>query len=256
MSGVLHSITRTLPTLGPRRAFLQGAALLLLLWPSAALLSYLVANYAGAAMPEAAAALTAMIGAFGCIMVLSGLFQQETYPHARLGLCNAITLTRGAGIAVLFGLLLTPVETLGWWIPVFALTLLMLDGLDGWAARHAKLQSAFGARMDVETDVAFALALAALAVALGHVGAWFLLLGLLRPLFLLASHFLPALRHPLPDARWRKRMAGLQMTVQVVLVSPLVAPPFSALLGAALLAGMLFSFAIDIRWLIRRARSP
>ncbi len=237
-----------------RRAFLQGVAILIVLVPLATYLGYQIALGAGAAIPEAAAGLTLALCTIGCITILSGLFHRDSYPHPRLGLCNVITLFRGAGIAVMAGLVLTPVATFGWWLAILALALLLLDGLDGWAARRAGLQSPFGARFDVETDVAFALTLAALAVALGQVGTWFLLLGLLRPLFVTAGHFWPALRAPLPEARWRKRMAGLQMGIQVVLVSPLLAAPVATWVGAMLLGAMLLSFAIDLRWLVRQAQ--
>lgn len=237
----------------PRRATLQGTALLLLLVPLAMMLSYLLAIQANAPSPEAAASLTALVCALGAGAILSGLSRRDSFPHARLGLCNVITLTRAAGIAALAGLLVTPLATPGWGLSLFALALLLLDALDGWAARRADLQSPFGARLDVETDVAFALTLAAVAVAMGQAGAWFLALGLLRPAFLLAARLWPALRAPLPEAMWRKRMAGLQMVVQVALISPLLAPPASTLLAAALLAAMLASFAIDIRWLARQA---
>lgn len=236
-----------------RRPILQAGALLGLLFPASIALAFFLAEGSRAASPGYAATLTAVIFAFGAIFVLRGLGMTRYYAHDRLGLCNIITLTRAAGIAVLAGLLLAPVAGLGWGLVAMAGLLLLLDGLDGWAARRARLQSSFGARFDMEADVAFSLTLSALAVAMGQVGAWFLLLGLLRPLFLAAGRVSPALAAPLPDARWRKTMAGLQMAGQVFLIAPVLAPPASAWLGAAILTAMIASFAVDIRWLLRKA---
>ncbi len=239
---------------GSRRVLLHAAGLLTLLLPLAIITTYLIANSAGASKPVMAATLTAGIVTVGCLFILYSLAQRESYPHAKLGLCNTITFVRGAGIAILAGLSLAPVAELGWWLAAFALTILLLDGLDGWAARQARLQSEFGARFDVETDVVFALTLAALAVALEQVGPWFLLLGLLRPFFMAAGHVWPALRAPLPEALWRKQMAGLQMSVQVLLITPLLSPPLATWLAALLLVVMVLSFMIDVRWLARQAR--
>jgi phosphatidylglycerophosphate synthase len=168
-------------------------------------------------------------------------------------------MLRAAGIAALAGLLvvpgaLDPVGGLGWILVALAALVLALDGADGWAARRSGLRSTFGARFDVEADVAFALVMAALAWQAGKVGVWFLALGGLRPAFLLARALWPQLRTPLPEAMWRKRVAAVQMVVQVVLMAPVIVPPVSYLLAGVLLAGVILSFAVDIRWLLRQPR--
>lgn len=240
----------------PRRAIWEGAGLLLVFGPAAIGATYLLARHVDAAHPSTAAALTAVLVGIGGVFVLKWLIAEHLYPHARLGLGNVLTLTRASGIAVMAGLILTPAAGLGWALVAMAGIVLALDGADGWAARRAGLQSAFGARMDMESDVAFSLTLAGLAVALGQVGIWFMALGLLRPAFVMAGRIWPALTAPLPDARWRKTMAGLQMAGQVVLIAPLLAPPYSTALGAAILLATMGSFAVDIRWLIRRGAQP
>ena len=234
-----------------RRAFRQAGLLIVLLVPAAAAAAWALAGLAGAARPEVVAGLTAALTSAGGAITLAGLKRSRAFPHRELGWCNAITLLRGAGIGVMAGLILTPAGGLGWGLVALAALVLALDGLDGWLARRTGMQSEFGARFDVESDVAFALVLAALAVAQGQVGPWFLALGLLRPAFLLAGRVWPALTAPLPDALWRKRMAGLQMTVQVALLTPVLAPPVSSAVAAGLLGAMVMSFAVDIRWLIR-----
>lgn len=195
-----------------------------------------------------AAAITVALCLVGGALVVRGLSPQR-YPHARLGLCNATTMLRAAGVAVLAGLLAAPMAAsdMGWGLVALAAVVLALDGVDGWAARRSGLKSEFGARFDVETDVVFALVAAALAWSLGQVGVWFLALGLLRPLFLVGAAVMPWIGAPLPHAPRRKVVAAVQMTGQVVLITPLLAPPASTALGAALLAMVLLSFAADLR---------
>ena len=230
---------------------LQAIGTLAVLAPMAIWLSYNLAVLGGSSMPKDAALATATLLMLGSVAVVMAL-RRGAYPHARLGLCNVVTVTRGAGICILAGLIFVPhaLNGLGWLLLMLAGLTLALDGLDGWLARRSGLRSDFGARFDVEADVAFAIVLALLAWQADKVGLWFVALGLLRPAFLAASMLLPALRVPLPDAYWRKAMAAMQMSVQVALLAPFVQPPVSALIAGTLLLVMVLSFAVDIRWLL------
>lgn len=250
----------TLPPLagGWRRAQLQAAALLAGLIPGAALLAHALAQDGGARAPVLSGLLTLALGLVGGWAVLRGL-DRARYPHGRLGLCNAVTLLRAGAIAVLAGLVVAPQalagpQGLGWGLVALAAGALALDFVDGWAARRSGLGSEFGARFDVETDVVFAIVLAALAWQADKVGVWFLALGVLRPAYLAAGVALPALRAPLPPALWRKSVAAVQMTAQVALLAPLVTPPWSQGLGALVLAGVVVSFGVDIRGQLRADR--
>jgi phosphatidylglycerophosphate synthase len=242
----------------PRRAQVQAALILAGLVPGAAMLAQALAEDGGARAPALSGLLTLAICLVGGAGVLWGL-ERARYPHARLGLCNAVTLLRAAGIAVLAGLVIAPQalagpQGLGWALVGLAGAVLALDFVDGWAARRSGLRSDFGARFDVETDVVFAIVLAALAWQAGKVGVWFLALGALRPAYLAAGALVPALRAPLPPAMWRKSVAAVQMTAQVALLAPVIAPPWSQGLAAAVLGGVMLSFAVDIRWLLRADR--
>jgi len=245
-----HDIGSTPAPRRPRRAAWQALALIALLLPAAVAGAWALAALAGAPRPATAAGVTAALTALGAVAILPALGRDESFPHRDLGWCNVVTMARAAGIGAMAGLVLAPAGALGWGLVALAGVVLALDGLDGWLARRTGMQSRFGARFDVESDVAFAVVLAALAVSLGQVGPWFLALGLLRPMFLGAGRIWPALTAPLPEALWRKRMAGVQMTVQVALLAPILAPPASTLVGAALLGAMVLSFAVDIRWLL------
>ncbi|WP_176847092.1 CDP-alcohol phosphatidyltransferase family protein [Roseicitreum antarcticum] len=230
--------------------------MLTLLIPAASLGSFALAGTAGARGPIVPAMITLMICLAGGALVLRGLAPGR-YPHARLGLCNVITLSRAAGIAVMAGLIAAPgalsgPEALGWALVALSALVLTLDLADGWAARRSGLNSTFGARFDVESDVAFAVVLAVLAWQADKAGVWFLTLGALRPAFLMSSLIWPWLSGALPDAMWRKTVAAVQMIAQVVLLAPVVTPPASEVLAALLLAGVALSFAVDIRALHAR----
>lgn len=235
---------------GPR---LRAAVWLAVLVPAAGLAAHALTGIAGGGAGKVLPALvTVALCLSGGAAILWGLAPQR-YPHARLGLCNAVTMLRAAGVAVLAGLLLVPGSgaALGWGIVVLSAAVLALDAVDGWAARRAQLGSRFGARFDVETDVAFALVMAALAWQAGQVGVWFLALGILRPAFLLGAALIPRLRAPLPEAPRRKTVAAMQMIGQVVLLVPVLQPPLTTALGVFILGGVTLSFAIDLRWLLR-----
>ena len=134
-----------------------------------------------------AVALTSYLAIAG--LVLLGLNRHGGQP--RFGAANAMTLMRAAVAALFVGVLddakLT--ETLAsncdarWTLTGFAAAGLLSDGADGWLARRTGTASEFGARFDMETDALFMLALSLLVHALGEIGGWVLLSGLLRYLF-------------------------------------------------------------------------
>jgi phosphatidylglycerophosphate synthase len=243
----------------PPRLQREALATILPLGLAAGAVAFAIAAWSGAPSPMLSAGLALAFVLAGGGAILAGL-KAGLFPHDRLGLANRVTMTRGAMIAALAGLIpaaavLGDPPGVGWAVFALALVAALLDGVDGWAARRSGLQSDFGARLDMETDVALALVLGLLAWTTGKVGIWFLTLGLMRPAFVLAGMLLPALRLPLPEARRRKVVAAVQMGVQVALIAPVIAPPVSHLVGAAGLALVALSFAIDIRWQFRHARS-
>ncbi len=231
-----------------RPAQRQAVAVLAAVLPGAVAAAYGLGVLSGARAP-ALAALTAAVLCLPAAALIVAKLRAPHFPHARLGAGNVVTIARGGALAAMAGLLAVAPDAgaLGWALVALAGAILALDGVDGWAARRAGLSSAFGARLDVETDVAFAIIMAALAVALGKVGPWFLLLGLVRPAFLLAGALWPRLRAPLAPTRRRRLVAGVQMAGQVALLSPLLVAPVSQSAGAALLALVGWSFACDLR---------
>ena len=115
---------------------------------------------------------------------------------------------------------------------------LLLDGVDGWWARRHGLSSAFGARFDMETDALLILVLALLAWHLGKAGAWVILSGALRYLFVAAGWLLPFLDRPLPPSDRRRVICVIQIAVLVACFAPILAPVLTTPLAAVVAEAM------------------
>ncbi|MFC7334833.1 CDP-alcohol phosphatidyltransferase family protein [Rhodocista pekingensis] len=172
------------------------------------------------------------------------------------GNANRVTLFRGCLIALAGGAL-PAAGLLGpgalWLLTGLALVALALDGVDGWIARRQAVASAYGARFDMDLDTLLTLLLAALLWRLGEAGAWVLLTGLLRPLFVAAGVFRGWLNAPLPYSLRRRVVCVVQIAVLAAALTPLLEPPLSRLAVGAALGVLLFSFAADTVWLFRHA---
>ncbi|MEZ5583441.1 MAG: CDP-alcohol phosphatidyltransferase family protein [Candidatus Competibacteraceae bacterium] len=81
-----------------------------------------------------------------------------------------------------------PFSDKGFWLMILiAISVVLLDGVDGWLARRSNTVSDFGARFDMETDALLIAVLALLVWRLDKVGVWILLAGALRYLFVAAG---------------------------------------------------------------------
>ena len=175
---------------------------------------------------------------------------------ASFGAANLVTLARGALTLLLLALLGAPAEaTLGWLTVALGIVAVALDGVDGQLARSRGEVSDFGARFDMETDALLILVLAALVWQLDKAGAWILLAGLLRYLFVAASYVWSWLARPLAPSRRRQTICVLQIVSLLGALAPLVAPAQSSLMALLGLLLLVWSFAIDVAWLARRASS-
>jgi phosphatidylglycerophosphate synthase len=176
-------------------------------------------------------------------------------PHSRFGPANTVTSLRLALVAVLAAVIGEPhTVALAWTATALAAVASALDGVDGWLARRSSLHSAFGARFDMETDALLIMVLSALAWRWDRAGAWVLACGLMRYGFVAAAWGWPWLARPLPPSLRRKVVAVVQMVGLSIIVAPVVQPPLSEVLAAATLAMLVWSFAVDVRWLaVRRS---
>lgn len=177
-------------------------------------------------------------------------------PLRCFGAANQVTLIRASLVALLLGLV-GEVETVAvaWIATLSGLLAAVLDGLDGWLARHQRTVSAFGARFDMETDALLILAMSVLAWQFGKAGPWILLAGLMRYMFLVAGYAVDWLRHPLPASRRRQAVCVIQVVTLILCIAPVVTNPWCQAVAATGLLLLVWSFHTDILWLARQARS-
>jgi len=253
-------LTREASSRGPALAEAGQAIGLVGVVSAVALLTIVAAGRAGPAAAVAAAGVYATVA----ILVLYGIAAPGA--PSRFGSANIVTLLR-AGIAALVtglaleglatgtGLLAEPGEIgdiWAWALPTGALLALILDGIDGWIARHRRIASAFGARFDMEADALLVLGLSLAAFAAGRAGVWVLTAGALRYVFVAAGVVWPALSAPLPPSLRRKAVCvGIGVALVVALI-PAVSASIAGLLAGAGVLAVIYSFAVDTIWLIRR----
>lgn len=163
------------------------------------------------------------------------------------GAANLVTSLRGALAALLGGLLLArPGAAVAWFAVAVTVPSLVLDGVDGALARRRGLASPFGARFDMEIDALTILILSALAWRFDRAGAWVLLSGLARYVFVAAAMLWPWLGRPLPPSRRRQAACVVQAATLVACVAPVVPAAAAAGIAALGLAGLIASFSLDV----------
>jgi phosphatidylglycerophosphate synthase len=143
-----------------------------------------------------------------------------------------------------------PTAPLRWFWVVGALGALALDGVDGHLARRLGQTSIFGARFDMETDAATMLGLSLLVWLCDQAGPWVLAIGLMRYIFVAGSWVLPALAAPLPPRKRRRVICVVQVAALILAVVPGVPPALASPLCLGALAVLVYSFAVDVAWLV------
>ncbi|WP_331751405.1 CDP-alcohol phosphatidyltransferase family protein (plasmid) [Streptomyces globisporus] len=230
-------------TLSPRPEALAGAvgqtALLLLLDMTAGL---------GAAAWLAGAVFTVAT----CALLTRAL--DTATPSGPFGPANSVTLCRTTLIGGVTALVAESFAGAPHTAALAILTsvALVLDAVDGRVARRTGTGSALGARFDMEADAFLILVLSVQVAA--SLGAWVLLIGAMRYVFVAGARPLPWLNGPLPPSTARKTVAALQGIVLLVAASGLAPPAVSAALVTGALALLVWSFGRDAAGL-RRARN-
>lgn len=194
----------------------------------------------------------------GLILTVTGLVWAHRKRLSRqrldMGLANQITLLRALMVMIIAAFIAYPDAAIAhvWSLAGLSLVALCLDGVDGWVARRTDSQTAFGARFDMEIDALFMLVLAALLVSMQVTGAWVLLIGLMRYGFVVAGWVWRWLQAPLPDSFRRKLVCVWQLAT---LMAGLVPWLPDGLVSAGLLLALIllvYSFAVDVRWLYQQ----
>jgi phosphatidylglycerophosphate synthase len=235
----------------PRRALLRSALVSIL---PAGLMTGVVGAFLAYRFGLEAAYLAKALALFvaGAVLVLIGL--PKHHPFVGFGAANQVTVARGALVALLAGLIGEPTAVgLPAGVTVAAVIIAVLDGVDGWLARRKQIASDFGARFDMETDALFILVLAMLAWQFERAGAWVLLSGLLRYVFVGAGMVMPWLRRPLPASTRRKSIAVVQVVALILTLAPFVPSRAASASAAVGLGALTLSFLVDVVWLLRNA---
>ncbi|WP_137134295.1 CDP-alcohol phosphatidyltransferase family protein [Rhizobium sp. FKY42] len=208
------------------------------------------------AVPLAAAGLLAVM--FG--LALCFLPQHR---HTSFGYANIVTAIRAAATSFVAATILlsdafadSDATGLVWAVFTITVVALTLDGFDGYLARRFNHVSEFGARFDMEVDAFLILMLSCAAFVLGKAGAWVLLIGAMRYMFILGQLALPALNQPLGHSFRRKLVCVIQVLALGIVLVPLVVAPMSAWILAIALLALVYSFAVDIVALVRRSYRP
>ena len=174
----------------------------------------------------------------------------DAHGREQLGPANAVTLARGvlvAALAATLGESLGPLA--GWGIATAGLAAFVLDWVDGKVARRTGWSTPFGARLDMELDAITILVLCGLAWQLGQAGAWVLLGGALRYLFVAASWVWPWMDRPLPPSERRRFVCGVQIGTLLLCLLPWPVAGLATAIAAFGLVSLVTSFAIDTAWL-------
>jgi len=191
-----------------------------------------------------------------CALTIATLLARGLARDERLGPASTVTLARATlavGVAALAADSLaheTPVALL----VALAAAALALDAADGWVARRTGTATPLGARFDGEVDAFLIAALSVYAAQL--YGAWVLLIGAARYLFLAGEWLLPWMRAPLPRRRWRLVVAAAQGIVLTIAASEVLSRPLTQALLAVALVALAVSVGECTLWLWRGNAGP
>ena len=188
-------------------------------------------------------------------VVVVARISPANHPFTVFGAANQVTTARAAFVSLVAGAIGEPRDpAIAAAAAAAAMAVTMMDGVDGWLARRQRTASAFGARFDMETDSLLILVLSILAWMYGKAGAWVILSGLLRYVFVVAGWLWPWMARPLEPSRRRQAVCVVQVVALIAVVEPFVTPPLSTVAAAAALAVLAGSFAVDTRWLALHRR--
>jgi CDP-diacylglycerol--glycerol-3-phosphate 3-phosphatidyltransferase len=183
----------------------------------------------------------------------------ENHPPAEpdllpaLGLPNLISLARGFMLAALAGFLLSPPPE-GWlaWAPGTLYTAaIVVDYLDGVAARLTGRSTVLGQTLDLEFDALGILIAPLVAVWHGQLPAWFLLASAARYVYAAGIWLRRRAGKPVYDltpSTTRRALAGIQMGFISAALWPVLRPDAIALAAGVVIIPFLAGFVRD--WLV------
>jgi CDP-diacylglycerol--glycerol-3-phosphate 3-phosphatidyltransferase len=198
--------------------------------------------------------LVGVVLGFGLQTLVFVSAEQTTQPRARfLTIPTVVTVLRGSVAVALAGFLfVSPPGGLGAWVPALLYGgVASLDALDGFLARATGATSAYGSRLDAETDALAVLLATAVAVHLGRAPVVFVLAGVARYGFVAAVWVRQARGHPtqrLQSRISRRAIAATTMVGTFVVLWPAAPSTVSGFVALSVTAVLLAGFARD--WLL------
>jgi CDP-diacylglycerol--glycerol-3-phosphate 3-phosphatidyltransferase len=179
-----------------------------------------------------------------------------------LGIANHITLVRGWLISLLAGFLFLDfpaVYGLGSLLPVLIYALAVgTDQVDGLWARLTQTQSRFGRQMDTEMDALGILITSSLAVWMGRIPSFYLLVGLSYYLFQWGIWYRATLNKSLSSLVFRplaRILAGVHMVFLILVLSNVFTYEIIFLTAIVLAVPLLAGFVWDW-WVVSERLSP
>ena len=169
-------------------------------------------------------------------------------------------LLRGANLLTMGRLILTLslfsvpfLPNAGLLILIISLVILIADGFDGWLARRRNEATEFGEYFDKETDAFFLLTLCVLAYWQGKLGAWILIPGLLRYIFVIVM----AAASPDESKEYRSRWARIIFVVMIGSLLSVFVVPVWLYAPAVTIAStaLVLSFAHYFKWIWLQRRT-
>ena len=188
------------------------------------------------------------------VLAVAAARQAAADEVVRLGPADLVTLTRATlacAVAALVAESYAGADAVAILVPITVVAL-SLDFVDGRVARRTGTATAYGARLDAESDAFLILVLSVLVA--GSHGAWVLAIGGVRYAYAVAAALLPWMRRRLPPRYWRKVVAAY-VGVALTLAASGLAPAALAYGVLVVAIGLLAeSFGRDVVWLWRRRR--
>jgi phosphatidylglycerophosphate synthase len=213
------------PTTGAVAAVAAGAVIL-------AVAAQVLGTTTGFSARFIAASFALYLGA--SVLIVRGL--RGHHAHPRFGLANCITLLRVTLVCLMAGVTVD-----------VATRAIVLAEVQAWTL----FALAFTAMVfDMEVDALQILVLSVAAAVTGKAGVWVLASGLMRYLFVIAGAIWPVLAKPVPFSWRRKAIAVIQGGALTAITAPVVIPPESDAIAALALLSLIYSFAVDVRWLL------
>jgi phosphatidylglycerophosphate synthase len=171
-------------------------------------------------------------------------------PKGRFGSANTVTLLR---LAMTVALALFGARAPRPWAALLVLVVLLLDGVDGALARRRGLASAFGALLDQECDALLVLVSALILYVEGSLGAFVLVPGVLRYLYVLLIELLPSGGRQQPRTRVGRYGFAVLVVSLVASLWPVPGHAWFARMAALLIV---YSFGRSIYWSWTAERNP